>query len=176
MARLVYGLNQSLDGYIDHTSFDPPPDLFKHFIGEAEEQTGAIYGRVMYETMRYWDDDQADWGPDEHRYAAAWRRQHKWVVSRTLETVGANATLIQDDIEGAIRRIKDEQEGDIEIAGPMLAAEATRLGLIDEYRIYLHPAVVGSGKTYFNDVRPTLRFESSELVATGVLKLTYVPA
>src|SRR5262245_14883577 len=94
MARLVFGMNQSLDGYVDHTAFAPGPTLFRHFIEEAQGQAGSIYGRRMYEVMRYWDDDQPEWGAAEHAFAAAWRKQPKWVVSRSLKSVGPNATLI----------------------------------------------------------------------------------
>ena len=75
MAKLVFGMNQSLDGYVDHNGFAPGPKLFRHFIEEAERQAGSIYGRKMYEIMRYWDDDQPEWGADEHAFASAWRRQ-----------------------------------------------------------------------------------------------------
>jgi hypothetical protein len=62
MAKLVFGMNQSLDGYVDHTAFGPSPTLFRHFIEEAKGQAGSVYGRKMYEIMRYWDDDQPEWG------------------------------------------------------------------------------------------------------------------
>src|SRR5690606_25324719 len=139
MAKLVFGMNQSLDGYVDHDAFGPSPTLFRHFIAEVKEQAGSVYGRRMYEIMRYWDDDQPDWGEDEPAFAAAWRNQPKWVVSSSLKSVGPNATLIEGDLEGAIRRLKADRDGEIEVAGPRLARSLTDLGLIDEYRIYLHP-------------------------------------
>jgi hypothetical protein len=74
MARLVFGMNQSLDGYVDHMGFAPSPALFRHFIEEAERQAGSVYGREMYEVMRYWDDDHPEWGPEERAFAAAWRK------------------------------------------------------------------------------------------------------
>ncbi|MCA9857887.1 MAG: dihydrofolate reductase family protein, partial [Dehalococcoidia bacterium] len=143
MARLVFGMNQSLDGYVDHTAFAPTPTVFRHFIEEARGQAGAIYGRQMYEIMRYWDVDQPDWGTDELAFAAAWRAQPKWVVSRTLDSVGPNAMLLSGDLEGTIRELKSQRDGEIEVAGPKLAHALTELGLIDEYRIYLHPVVLG---------------------------------
>ena len=149
MAKLVFGMNQSLDGYVDHTEFAPGPALFRHFIEEAQGQAGSVYGRRMYEIMRYWDDDHPEWDADERAFAAAWRSQPKWVVSRSLKSVGPNATLVGDDLEGAIRELKAERDGEIEVAGPDLAQSLTELGLIDEYRIYLHPVVLGHGKPYF---------------------------
>ena len=176
MAKLVFGMNQSLDGYVDHTAFAPSPALFRHFIEEARGQAGSVYGRVMYEVMRYWDDDQPEWGADEQAFAAAWRNQPKWVVSRSLQSVGPNATLVSEDLEGAIRALKAEREGEIEVAGPNLAHSLTELGLVDEYRIYLHPVVVGQGKRFFAGPRPPLRLVASDLVDEDVLRLTYVPA
>ena len=176
MARLVFGMNQSLDGYVDHTEFAPGPTLFRHFIAEAEAQAGSIYGRRVYELMRYWDDDQPEWGADEHAFAAAWRRQPKWVVSRSLQSVGPNATLVEADLEGAVRKLKDERDGEIEVAGPGLAHSLTELGLIDEYRIYLHPVVLGGGKPYFAGPRPPLRLVAHDRIGEDVVRLAYVPA
>ena len=101
-------------GYAQDPAFGPGPELFRHFIEEAQGQAGAVYGRRMYEVMRYWDDEQPEWSDDERAFGAAWRRQHKWVVSRTLTSVGPNATLIKDDVEGALRRVKAERDGEIE--------------------------------------------------------------
>ena len=175
MAKLVFGMNQSLDGYVDHTAFAPGPTLFRHFIEEARGQAGSVYGRRMYEIMRYWDDDHPEWSADEQAFAAAWRRQPKWVVSRSLESVGPNASLFEGDLEGAIRRLKAERGGEIEVAGPVLAQSLTELGLIDEYRIYLHPVVLGHGNPYFGGPRPPLRLMSSDRIGEDVLRLTYVP-
>jgi dihydrofolate reductase len=176
MARLVFGMNQSLDGYVDHTAFAPSPTLFRHFIEEVRRQAGSVYGRRMYEIMRYWDDDLPDWDADERAFAAAWRNQPKWVVSRSLKSVGPNARLLEGDLEGAIRRLKVERDGEIEVAGPRLAQSLTELGLIDEYRIYLHPVVLGHGTPYFAGPRPRLRPVTNDRIAEDVIRLTYVPA
>ena len=106
MAKLVFGMNQSLDGYVDHTAFAPGPTLFRHFIEEAQGQAGSVYGRQMYEVMRYWDDDHPEWDAEEHAYASAWRNQPKWVVSRSLKSVGPNARLVEGELERAIRELK----------------------------------------------------------------------
>ena len=161
MAKLVFGMNVSLDGYVDHTRFQPDRTLFRHFIDEVDGQAGSIYGRNMYEIMRYWDEDHADWEPEGGAFAAAWRKQTKWVVSRLLKSVGPNASLVGDDLEGAIRRLKAEVDGEVEIAGPNLAAGLTDLGLVDEYRIYLHPVVLGHGTPYF--AGPAHRCASSRM-------------
>jgi dihydrofolate reductase len=176
MAKLVFGMNVSLDGYIDHTAFAPGPTLFRHFIKEAQEQVGSVYGRGMYEVMHYWDDDQPEWDAEERAFAAAWRNHPKWVVSRSLKSVGPNATLIEGDLESAIRALKAERDGEIEVAGPTLAHSLTELGLIDEYRIYLHPVVLGHGKPYFAGPRPPLRLIANDWIGEDVVRLIYVPA
>ena len=175
MAKLVFGMNQSLDGYVDHLEFRPSPALFRHFIEQVRDLTGSVYGRRMYEVMRYWDEDRPEWVAEEHDFAAAWRNQPKWVVSRSLKSVGPNATLVEGDIEAVIRGLKAQLVGEIEVAGPDLAHSLTKLGLIDEYRIYLHPVVLGHGKPYFAGPRPPLRFIASDRIDEAVIRLTYVP-
>ena len=177
MAKLVYGLSQSLDGYVDHMKLGPPPPAgFRHFIEQTRGLTGAIYGRHMYEIMRYWDEDLPDWDAVDHEFAAAWRSQPKWVVSRSLKSVGPNATLIADDFETVIRRLKTELAGEIQVGGTVLAQSLTEAGLIDEYQLYLRPVVLGGGKPLFAGPRPPLHLVASDLIADDLIRLTYVPA
>ena len=176
MAKLVFGMMQSLDGYVDHLELGPPvPAAFRHFIEHMRDLTGVVYGRRMYEIMRYWDDDRPDWGAEGRDFAAAWRSRPKWVVSRSLKSVGPNATLVQNDIEAVIRGLKAQLVGEIEVAGPDLAGRLTDLGLIDEYRLYLRPMVLGRGKPFFAGPRPPLRLVTSDLIG-NMIRLTYVPA
>lgn len=174
MAKLIFGMNQSLDGYVDHTAFGPSPTLFRHFIEQARNHAGSLYGRGLYDLMRVWDEDQ--WEGAEREFAEAWRSHPKWVVSRSLKSVGPNAMLVTGDVEAAVRKLKDEVVGEIEVGGPKLARSLTDLGLIDEYRIYLHPVVLGSGTPLFAGPRPPLRLVASDRVDENVLRLTYVPA
>ena len=176
MAKIVFGMNQSLDGYVDHMAFAPGPALFRHFIEQARDQTGSVYGRRLYEVMRYWDEDHAEWDAAERDFAAAWRHQPKWVVSRSLKSVGPNATLVADDVEAMIRGLKAQLVGEIEVGGPDLARSLTDLGLIDEYRLYLHPVVLGRGTPFFAGPRPPLHLVASDLMGEDVIRLTYVPA
>jgi len=176
MAKIVFGMNMSLDGYVDHQKFGPGPALFRHFIEQARDQAGSVYGRRLYEVMRYWDDEHPEWNAEERAFAAAWRKQPKWVVSRSLKSVGPNATLVGGDLDGAIRALKAERDGEIEVAGPDLAQSLTELGLIDEYCIYLHPVVLGHGKPYFAGPRPPLRLVTSDRIGEDVIRLVYVPA
>jgi len=177
MAKIVFGMNQSLDGYVDHLELPTPsPALFRHFVEQVRGLAGSVYGRRIYEDMRYWDEDRPEWEADQHEFAAAWRNQPKWVVSRSLKSVGPNARLVEDDLEAVIRGLKAERVGEIDVAGPDLARSLTDLGLIDEYRLYLHPVVLGRGKPFFSGPRPPLRLVASDRMDDDVIRLTYVPA
>ena len=176
MAKFVFGMNQSLDGYVDHLEMRTGPALFRHWIEHVRDLTGSVYGRRMYEAMRYWDEDRPEWSAEQHEFAAVWRRQPKWVVSRSLKSVGPNATLLGDDLKAAIGGLKAQLAGEIDVAGPALAQSLTDLGLIDEYRLYLHPVVLGHGKSFFAGPRPPLRLVTSDRIAGDVIRLTYVPA
>jgi dihydrofolate reductase len=176
MAKLVFAMNLSLDGYVDHEEFAPDPALFRHWIEQVRGATASLYGRRTYEVMRYWDDDRPEWTPMECDFAAAWRSQPKWVVSRTLLAVGPNATLVSDDVDTVIRDLKARLAGEIDVAGPDLARSLTDLGLIDEYRLYFHPVVLGRGKPFFAGPRPRLRLVASDRIGEDAIRLTYVPA
>lgn len=174
MAKLVFGMNVSLDGYVDHDKFAPGPKLFRHFIDQVAGLAGSIYGRGMYDVMRYWDDEHPEWDAPEREFAEAWRKQPKWVVSNSLKSVGPNTTLVSGDLEATVRKLKTELDGEIDVTGPVLANSLTKLGLIDEYRMYLHPVVLGLGNPYFAGPRPPLRLKSSERMDGDVMQLVYV--
>jgi dihydrofolate reductase len=181
MAKIVYGMMQSLDGYVDDTAGEltiPPPGpvVFRHFVDHVANLSGCLYGRRIYELMRYWDDDNPDWNDAERDFADAWRAQPKWVVSRTLKSAGPNATLVADDLERFVRQLKHDITGEIDVAGPTLAGALTDLALIDEYRLYFRPFVLGRGKPYFAGARPPLRLVGSESLGENTVRLTFVPA
>jgi len=180
MAKLVFGMMQSLDGYVDIAAPageprlpGPGDQLARHFNEQVQTLAGMIYGRRMYEIMRYWDDDRPEWDDIERDFAAVWRAKPKWVVSRTLESVGPNATLVRDGVGAFVRALKAKIDGEIDVAGPELAGSLTELGLIDEYRLYFRPFVFGSGTPYFAGPRPPLRFVSAETIGEDAVKLTY---
>ena len=193
MGKLVFGMMQSLDGYVAGVAGDPGSDgyvaglasgrelpppgvsLGRHFNEQVRGPGGSLCGRRMYEVMRYWDEDQPDWDVAEHDFAALWRALPKWVISRSLKSVGANATLVAGDVEAFVRRLKAEVEGEIDVAGPELAGCLTDLGLIDEYRLYFRPFVLGGGKPYFAGARPPLRLIAADPVGEDAVRLTYVP-
>jgi dihydrofolate reductase len=177
MAKLVFGLQQSLDGYVDHLEMGPPgPALSRHFLEHVRDVAGCVYGRRTYEIMRYWEEDQPDWDAGDFDFAAVWRSLPKWVVSRSLKSVGPNATLVQNDVGTVLRDLKARLVGEIDVAGPDLVRSLTDLGLVDEYRLYFRPFVLGHGTPFFASPRPPLRLVASDLVGEGVVRLTYVPA
>jgi dihydrofolate reductase len=176
MAKTVFGMNQSLDGYVDHQEFAPDPTVFRHFTEQVGGLTGSVYGRRLYEVMRYWDEDRPEWDAAERDFAAAWRSQPKWVVSRSLKSVGPNATHVADNVEAVVRELKARLAGEIAVGGPDLARSLTDLGLIDEYRLYFHPVVLGRGKPFFAGPRPPLRLVASDRIGEDAIRLTYVPA
>jgi len=177
MGKVVFGMMQSLDGYVagaDGGLVPPPGDrLARHFNDYVRALAGIVHGRRMYEVMRYWDDDRPDWDAAERDFAAVWRAKPKWVVSRTLESVGPNATLVRDDPGALVRELKGKLDGEIDVAGPELAGRLTALGLIDEYRLYFRPFILGGGKPYFSGPRPPLRLVGAASVGEDAVRLTY---
>jgi dihydrofolate reductase len=176
MATFVNSMNLSLDGYVDHDRFAPDAVLFRHWIDVTRRLAGSVYGRRIYELMRYWDDDQPEWSDDERAFADAWRAQPKWVVSRSLDRVGPNATLVSDDIAPTLRRLKSDLSGEVDVAGTILSQSLGELGLIDEYRLYYHPVVLGSGTPFFAGPLPRLRLIGTDRFSGDVVRLTYAPA
>jgi len=181
MGKIVFGMMQSLDGYVAGVDGDllvmpgPGVALSRYWIDYIRGIAGSLYGRRMYEVMRYWDEDRPEWDATDREFAAMWRAHPKWVASRSLKSVGANATLVGDDIGAFARRLKAEVDGTITVSGPDLAASLTDLGLIDEYHLYFRPFVLGSGKPYFADARTPLRLVGTDPVGEDTVRLTFVP-
>lgn len=156
MARIVYAMLMSLDGYVTGPQQEfalpvPQAELHRHFNQLMRQTSVALYGRRMYEVMRYWDspEREQDSGDVELDFAHAWRETPKLVFSTALREVGPNATLVSSNAVEVVRALKSGSDGEIGVAGPTLAAELARAGLIDEYRLYQHPIVLGGGKPYF---------------------------
>ena len=181
MGRLTFGMMQSLDGYIDgpagNIQLGPPdPIVFRHFVEHVGGLDSILYGRRMYEVMRYWDEDKPDWNENERDFARVWRPKPKWVASRSLTSVGPNATLVEGDVIDFARKLKAERDGEIDVAGAELASVLSGAGLVDEYRLYFRPQVLGAGKPYFAGPVPSLRLRSLNLLGEDVVELTYVRA
>ena len=154
--HIYYSFAVSVDGFIASAKEGiglPVPEeaLHRHF-NEVQERTVLnLYGRNMYEIMKYWHNPPADSPDYEQEFARAWQATPKVVFSSTLESVGPNTRLVKDraDVERTVRNLKAELDGEIEVNGAAMAASLVRLGLVDEFRLYVMPVVLGGGKPYF---------------------------
>ncbi len=182
MAKLVYSAITSLDGYIadkdDNFDWAAPDEEVHAFVNDLERRVGTyLYGRRMYEVMRYWET--APTGADElpvvKDYAEIWRAAYKIVYSKTLATASSARTRIDRDFDpGAIRQMKTGAQRDISVGGPDLAAQAIRAGLVDEFHLFLVPIVVGGGKPSLpGNVRMKLELLEERRFASGVVHLHY---
>jgi dihydrofolate reductase len=183
MGHVIFGMNTSVDGYIAGPGGGPedmpaPSDELHQYFNDLQRSAAlSMYGRELYSDMRYWDTDDPDWNGVSQEYATVWRDTPKIVVSTTLSEVGPNATLISDDVDAGLRRVVAETDGEIDVGGPTLAATLARLGLIDEYRIYLRPQVLGGGKPFFAaDTTPDLTLLDVEMLPDDTVLLRYQPA
>jgi dihydrofolate reductase len=184
MARIIYGMLMSLDGYIagpDGGMALPVPAsaLHWHFNTMMRQTSIALYGRRMYEIMRHWEtwDKAVDATEVEVDFARAWQETPKIVFSTTLREVGPNARLVRDDVENVVKAAKSGSDGNIMVAGAGLAASLSRLHLIDEYQLFIHPIVLGGGKPFF-EAGTSMRLKplGTENLAQEVIMLRYAPA
>jgi len=182
MAKLIYSPITSLDGYVadEKGSFDwAAPDEEVHaFVNDLERPVGTyLYGRRMYEVMIYWETAHAlaDQPPVVQDFAEIWQAADKIVYSKTLETVTSARTRIERDFDAeAVRQLKARAVRDITVGGPDLAAQAIRAGLVDEYRLFVTPILVGSGKQALPDgVRLELELLDERRFGNGVVHLHY---
>jgi dihydrofolate reductase len=181
MAALIFSMAVSLDGYIADAGGDfgwaAPDDELHRFHNEQTREIGAhLCGRRLYETMVYWEtaDRDPSAGATELEFARVWQALPKVVFSTTLRTVEGNARLAREGIAEELARIRDEVDGDIAIGGAGLAAEATRLGLVDEYRLFVSPIAVGGGTPFFPpDERVPLELVETRTFGSRVVYLRY---
>src|SRR5438132_7390342 len=154
MAKLIYSAITSLDGYVadEDGNFDwAAPDEEVHaFVNDLERPIGTyLYGRRMYDVMRYWETAPTDAGqpPVVRDYARIWQAADKVVYSKTLATASTSRTRIEKDFDPqAVRRLKATASGDMSVGGPDLAAQAIRAGLVDDLQLFVVPILVGGGK------------------------------
>ncbi len=182
MAIVRYAMMMSLDGYVAGLEGGPGlpvPDaaLHQHFNELVDASSLQVYGRKMYEVMSYWDQDMPDAHPVEAAFARIWRKTPKLVASTTLNEVGPNARLIGSGIEAEIGRLKSVDAGPIDVSGPTLAASLARANLIDEFRLYQLPVVLGGGKPYFaKGLGLELDHSSTDTMPGGIVLTTYRPS
>ncbi|WP_433324224.1 dihydrofolate reductase family protein [Spirillospora sp. CA-294931] len=182
MGKLIYSMITSLDGFVRDRDGDfgwGAPERETHeFVNEQMKEIGThLYGRRMYETMVYWETAHQDPAnpPFAHAFARTWQSTDKIVYSTTLTEAASERTRIEPAFDPeAVRRLKAGSDLDIAVAGPVLAAQAIRAGLVDEYRLYLGPAIVGGGHPFFPDgVRADLELLDERRFGNGVLYVSY---
>ncbi|MEU7330342.1 dihydrofolate reductase family protein [Streptomyces parvus] len=183
MAKLIYSMITSLDGYAEAaegglgTGAEDPE--VHTFVNDLFRPVGTyLYGRHMYETMVYWETalDEPDQPPHIAQYARDWQAAEKVVYSTTLDAVSSAKTRIERSFDpDAVRRLKDEADADLTVDGPNLAAQAIAAGLVDEYHLFITTSVVGGGKRFFPDgIRLDLELvEERAFAASGLIYARY---
>jgi dihydrofolate reductase len=180
MAKLIYTAITSLDGYIEDQDgkFDwsmPSVELHQ-FINDLERPVGTyLYGRRLYETMVYWENPPADSEPVELDYASVWKSAEKIVYSKSLQKISSVRTRLEREFDpDEIRRMKEAAGSDLSIGGAMLAAQAIKAGLVDEYRLFVFPVTIGGGKRVLPDgVRLGLELIDERRFDNGAVYLRY---
>jgi len=183
MSNVVYSLAVSLDGYVEgpegEIDWSAPDDELHAFYNDRAREIGTfLHGRRIYELMAsYWPGvEESQTGPaHEIEFAHIWTHTPKVVFSRTLEKVEWNSTLMRSVVAEEIAALKSRSDKDMDVGGANLAAAFMRLGLIDEYRLFVFPIVLGSGTPYFPPVdgQLSLRLIESRAFGSGVVYLRY---
>lgn len=184
MGKLIYSLNVSLDGFvetIDHSLdwANVDDELHTWFNDRAGEVDASLYGRRMYQLMAaYWPDAESD--PDAtapmRDFARIWNATPKIVFSSSLQSVEWNSRLVRGDVGDELARLRTEFDGDLEVGGATLASAFIRRGLIDEYRLLVHPVILGAGTPFFPTLDTPIRLRQTEerRFGSGVVYLGYV--
>lgn len=186
MGKLIYSLNVSLDGYVetpDH-SLDwatVDDELHTWFNDQARGLDASLYGRRMYGLMAgYWPTAASDPSATDAMldFARIWAETPKIVFSSTLDTVDWNSRLVRGDVGDELARLRSEFSGDLDVGGPTLASEFIRRGLVDEYRLLIHPVILGAGTPFFPKLDDPVRLQLTETrtFASGVVYLGYAAA
>ena len=186
MGKLIYSLNVSLDGFaarpdggLDWANVDA--ELHTWFNDQSRELAASLYGRRMYELMSaYWPNAESDPSANdvERDFARIWNAMPKIVFSHTLESVEWNSRLVRGDVDEELTRVRGDLDGDLDVGGPTLAAEFIRRGLVDEYRLLVHPVILGTGLPFFPQLDSPihLRQVDSHTFRSGVTYLAFAPA
>lgn len=186
MRKIVYSMSISLDGFIEAPNRDiswhkVDAELHQHFNDQLSTMSTFMDGRVTHQLMaEFWPTADADpaASPTMAEFAGIWRNKPKIVFSRTLAEAGWNTTIMRDVVVDEIMALKDQPGGDLSLGGAELATTFRRLGLIDEYRVYVHPVVIGRGKPMFLPVDATddLRLVDTHTFGNGVVMLHHTRA
>ena len=182
MRELIYSMGVSLDGFIagpgGEIDWSAPDEELHRFHNERVREIGAqLCGRRLYETMLYWETAHEDpsLGETEREFAAIWQDLPKIVFSTTLKTVEGNWRLATDGVADEVARLKEQPGKDLAVGGAGLASTCTRLGLVDEYQLFVSPVVLGGGTPYFPalDERIELELVETRTFGSRVVFLRY---
>lgn len=183
MGRVVYSMSVSLDGFVETPSrsldwIRVDDELHSFFNDEARAMSAFLYGRRMYELMvDYWPTAETDPSatPAMLEFARIWKDKPKIVLSRTLERVEWNSRLVRDGAAEEVARLRAQPGFDMDVGGPTTAATLIRLGLIDEYRLFVHPVILGAGTPFFPALegRVGLTLLETRTFGSGVVYLRY---
>jgi dihydrofolate reductase len=182
LRNLIYSFGVSLDGFIAGPGGDidwsaPDEELHRFHNQQARELGAHLYGRRLYEVMRYWETADENPSAPEHvlEFARIWKDTPKIVFSRTLEKVEGNARLVRDGVAEEVAELKQQPGKDLAVGGAGLAATCIKLGLVDEYRLFVSPVVLGSGTPYFPalDERIDLELVETRTFGSRVVYVRY---
>ena len=182
MTRVIYSMGVSLDGFIagpeGEIDWSAPDAELHRFHNQQARETGAeLYGRRLYEAMRYWEtaDEQPSAPEHELEFARIWKDTPKIVFSKTLEEVEGNARLVRDGAAEEVATLKEQPGMDLAVGGAGLASTVMKLGLIDEYRLFVSPVVLGAGTPYFPalDERINLELVETQTFGSRVVYVRY---
>jgi dihydrofolate reductase len=186
MGRLIYSMSVSLDGFVETPSRSLDwvlidEELHSFFNDEARAMSAFLYGRRMYQLMvGYWPTAETDPSATAamREFARIWRDKPKVVFSGTLEKVEWNSRLVRDGAAEEVARLKAQPGFDMDVGGPTTASTLTRLGLIDEYRLFVHPVILGAGKRFLPALedRIGLKLLETRTFGSGVVYLRYETA
>jgi dihydrofolate reductase len=182
MRDLIYKMGVSLDGFVagpdGEIDWSAPDEELHRFHNEQIQEFGVqLCGRRLYETMLYWEtaDETPSAAEHELEFARIWKALPKVVFSTTLEKVEGNATLATDSVAEEVARLKEQPGKDLAVGGAGLASSAIKLGLIDEFRLFVSPVVLGGGTPYFPalDERLNLELVETRTFGSPVVYLRY---
>ncbi len=174
MRKLIYSMGVSLDGFIagpdGEIGWSAPGEELHRFHNQQMRELGAhLCGRRLYEEMAYWETAEENPSLPEHEleFARIWKDTPKIVFSRTLEEVQGKARLIRDGVAEEVTRLKEQPGKDLAVGGAGLASTSMRLGLIDEFRLFVSPVLLGGGTPYFPALDERINLELIETQTFG---------
>jgi dihydrofolate reductase len=174
MRKVIYSMGVSLDGFVagpnGEIDWSPPDEELHRFHNQQVRELGAhLLGRRLYEVMTYWEtaDENPSAAEYELEFARIWKSLPKIVFSKSLEKVEGNARLVRDGVAEEVAKLKEQPGKDLAVGGAGLASALIKLGLVDEYRLFVSPVVLGGGTPYFPAVEERIDLELVETQTFG---------